>query len=385
MTLNFRIYSKNTKYIAVKLPVLAIVFSLTLPVLGSCSKDEPSGQEKPFEKINMIIDSDIGNSADDLLALQAAFAFQSKGWCEVKGLISSRGTEKVQKFADCMLHYYNADNLPLGINRSDKSFFEIVPYYQLVDAVDETGNPLMEGTGIPLSERLDGPELYRKLLSEAPNHSITIVCIGFTTNISALLRSGPDNYSPLNGVELVRNKVKALHLMGCCFGKVKQRYSQELLDVEYNILGDIPSAQELFDKWPVEIHVFPVEGGLLFPSDHDEVLSDYSWQQDNPLFQVYSFYDEWITGDLGQYWWDPFVVLHSIESEELYNCTGSGTISINEEGRSIFTDDPDGKHYIIAIAPQDYYLFYESLRILSRFNPDRDGGFTTDFIEQYHR
>ena len=365
--------------------LLIIVFSLTLLTLGSCRKDELSEQKKTFEKVNMIIDTDIGNSTDDLLALQAAFAFQSQGWCEIKGVISSRGTEPVQRLADCLLHYYHADNIPLGINRNDESFFEIVPYYQLADALDEKGRLLMEGTGIPLSERLDGPELYRKLLSEAPDHSITIVCIGFTTNISALLGSGPDKYSPLNGVELVRNKVKALHLMGCCFGKVKQRYSTELLDVEYNILGDIPAARELFDKWPVEIHVFPVEGGLLFPSDHDEVLSDYNWQQDNPIYQVYSRYDEWITGDLGQYWWDPFVVLHSMESEELYNCTGSGTISINEEGRSIFTDAPDGKHYIIAIAPQDYYLFYESLRMLSKFNPNRDGGFSIDPIEQYHR
>lgn len=251
--------------------------------------------------------------------------------------------------------------------------------------MDEDGKPLLEGTGIPLSERLDGPELYRKLLSEALDNSITIVCIGFTTNICALLKSGPDKYSPLNGIDLVRKKVKELHLMGCCFGKVKQMYSTELLDVEYNILGDIPSAQELFAKWPVELHVFPVEGGLLFPSDHDEILADYNWQPDNPLYMVYSRYDEWITGDLGQYWWDPFVVLHSLESEKLYDCSISGTISINEKGRSIFTADPEGKHYIIAIAPQDYYTFYESLKLLSLYNPNKDGGFTVELLEPFHR
>ena len=70
------------------------------------------------------------------------------------------------------MHYYNADNVPLGVTRNDESFFEITPYYQLVDAVDEEGKPLLEGTGIPLSERLDGPELYRKLLSEASDNYI---------------------------------------------------------------------------------------------------------------------------------------------------------------------------------------------------------------------
>lgn len=360
---------------------IVVTMSLSLLTCNSCSKDEPSAQEKEFEKVNMIIDADIGNSTDDLLAMQAAFAFQSKGWCEIKGVISSRGTEKVQEFTDCLLHYYHADNIPLGITRNDESFFEIVPYYQLVDAVDEEGKPLLEGTGVPLSERLDGPELYRKLLSEASDHSITIVCIGFTTNICALLKSEPDKYSPLGGIDLVQKKVKALHMMGCCFGKLKQRYSPELLDVEYNILGDITSAQELFATWPVELHVFPVEGGLLFPSDHDEVLADYSWQPDNPLYLVYSRYDEWATGDLGQYWWDPIVVLHSMESEELFDCTENGTISIDEKGRSTFTADPKGKHHIINIAPQNNYAFYESLRLLSRYNPDNGGDFSTGFIE----
>lgn len=58
-------------------------------------------------------------------------------------------------------------------------------------AADKKGKPLLECTEIPLSERLDGP----------------------------------DKYSPLNGVDLVRNKVKELHMMGCC---------SELLDVKYN-------------------------------------------------------------------------------------------------------------------------------------------------------
>ena len=52
---------------------------------------------------------------------------------------------------------------------------------------------------------------------------------------------------------------------------------------------------------------------------------------------------------------------------------------------SVYIADPAGKHYIIAIAPQDYYLFYESLRMLSKFNPNRDGGFSTEPLEPYHR
>ncbi|MCQ2153850.1 MAG: hypothetical protein MJY44_04710 [Bacteroidales bacterium] len=65
--------------------------------------------------------------------------------------------------------------------------------------------------------------------------------------------------------------------------------------------------------------------------------------------------------------------------------TESGTISINERGRSIFVDDPDGRHYIIAVGPQYNFAFYESLRLLSLYNPNKDGGFSVEVLEPYRR
>jgi inosine-uridine nucleoside N-ribohydrolase len=52
----------------------------------------------------------------------------------------------------------------------------------------------------------DAVELYRQILAAQPDHSVVIVSIGFLTNISNLLRSGPDQYSSLTGVELVNQK-----------------------------------------------------------------------------------------------------------------------------------------------------------------------------------
>ena len=61
-----------------KNPVLSIVFLFTLLTLASCGKDEPSEREKPFEKVNMIIDADLGNCTDDLLALQVHSHFNPR-------------------------------------------------------------------------------------------------------------------------------------------------------------------------------------------------------------------------------------------------------------------------------------------------------------------
>lgn len=61
---------------------------------------------------------------------------------------------------------------------------------------------------------MDAVELYRKVLSEQPDKSVWIASIGFTTNIEGLMRSGPDQYSPLNGTALLSQKVAGIGWMG---------------------------------------------------------------------------------------------------------------------------------------------------------------------------
>ena len=57
-------------------------------------------------------------------------------------------------------------------------------------------------------------EVYRQVLAEAEDHSVVISAIGFATNLADLLRSGPDDKSPLTGLELVGQKVKTVVWQG---------------------------------------------------------------------------------------------------------------------------------------------------------------------------
>ena len=56
--------------------------------------------------------------------------------------------------------------------------------------------------------------VYRKTLASQPDQSVSIVVVGFLTNVSALLESGPDENSSANGSDLVASKVKELSVMG---------------------------------------------------------------------------------------------------------------------------------------------------------------------------
>jgi hypothetical protein len=60
-------------------------------------------------------------------------------------------------------------------------------------------------------------KLYRDILSKAKDNSVTIVSIGFWTNLADVLNSKPDNYSALTGRELLGKKVAEVVVQGGTF------------------------------------------------------------------------------------------------------------------------------------------------------------------------
>ena len=352
--------------------LLAFMFA---SLIVSCSKeDDESPTPAVTEKLNIILDTDLGNSLDDVFALQTLFAYQASGECNVIGVMQSRKSEQAKRMADKLLHYYNGDNIPLGLVEGEEEFFPITPYCQLADSLGSDGQPLFEGTGIPLTDRLPAWKLYRKLLSQAQDNSISIVCIGMFTNLGLLLDSEGDEYSPLTGKELIRQKVKQLDVVGGCFTELPLRFkttgdSAEFLKVEYNILGDIPLARHVIQDWPVQLNMLPVEEGLSYPSVHDDILEMYAWQPDSPVYQIYSRYDEWETGDLGAYMWDMVATLHTLLGEETFSCTTEGNISVDEDGRTTFVPTENGASHIICLNTTGSNTFWEIFSKISEYHP----------------
>ena len=61
---------------------------------------------------------------------------------------------------------------------------------------DAEGNPLFARSG---ARAIPSVELYRRLLAEQPDSSVTVISVGFYTNLAQLLASQPDSVSPLSG------------------------------------------------------------------------------------------------------------------------------------------------------------------------------------------
>lgn len=76
--------------------------------------------------------------------------------------------------------------------------------------------------------------LYRKMLAGQQDHSVTIMTAGQLFNLKALLNSGPDAYSPLTGMQLVRAKVSRFVMMMGAFGKPLTAADLAYYEAEYN-------------------------------------------------------------------------------------------------------------------------------------------------------
>ena len=351
-------------------------------VLASCSKDYEPAADKPQSPVNVIIDTDLGNCTDDLFALQAAFAYRAKGECNIFGVMQDCGEEKCHRLADALMHYYKADDIPLGLVRSGNQHpFECTPYYEIADLRNSDNTLIFPPTDIPLSQRLSGVKLYRKLLSEAADGSVNIVCLGMLTNLGQLMDSEADEYSSLSGMELIRRKVKALDMTGGCFSPVPLRYADadgktQFLDVEYNVGGDIPLAKKVIEQWPTPLHLYPLEAGMSFPSVHDRILEQYAWQPESPIYQTYSRYNEWAKGDVGQYLWDAVAMFHCILGEDCFSCTGPCAVRVDEEGHTTFvaSDQADSTdrtdRHIIGNGNSSYVaLIWDKLEDISAYRP----------------
>ncbi|MBW3629495.1 MAG: hypothetical protein KY464_09375, partial [Gemmatimonadetes bacterium] len=93
----------------------------------------------------------------------------------------------------------------------------------------------------------DAVTVYRRARAAQPDGSVVVVTVGDLTNLSDLLRSAPDQYSPLHGVDLVARKVRHYVAMG-------SRYPADLDPSPWGNFKPHPDATvHVAAEWPTRI------------------------------------------------------------------------------------------------------------------------------------
>lgn len=302
-------------------------FIVCLLLSGASYGDARSVYRQP-----VIMDTDIGNSTDDLYAMDLLYKMAQRGEVDIKGIVVDRQGDGFADLADILNTYYGFPDIPIGVERQGVVNSTIhIDYRMLDDLKNADGSKMFARTDKNMQDNLEGYKLYRKLLAEAKDHSIKIVAIGFVSSLVQLLESGPDEYSDLPGRELVRRKVDSLYFMATKLEKND--------DPGYNLRYDIPLARRFLTEWPREVKVYlspsPVGGAIEYPADL--VMKDLENMTVHPILQVYLNKN----CNTGQKMWDFLCVVNAVKPE-LFSYSQTGFVSLDEAGKICFTKDKQG-------------------------------------------
>lgn len=289
----------------------------------------------------VIFDTDMGNDVDDALALAMLCRYADEGKVTVLGVMVNKNDVASAEYIDIVNTYYGYGDTPIGVAEKpvDTSADGVnIDGMNFVTAVSKMDFPrtVRDYSALPSAVRL-----YRGLLSAQPDHSVTIISVGFSTNLAALLDSPADDISPLPGKELMAKKVKCVSAMAGNFRKEGEgKFS------EYNVTRDIPSARKFFAECPVSIAVSPFELGdeLHFPAA--EVEENFGYEGLNPVAEAYKAY---LPMPFDRPIWDLTSVLYGVEGNRYFRQSGLGTVEIDEQGFSTFHAHPSGKHIILSV------------------------------------
>ena len=286
-----------------------------------------------MEKVKILFDTDMGADCDDAAALALALELMDAGECELLAVTHCTMCESAAGCIEAILKDYGHPEIPIGSfhpgdgleTREWRDIYatEVAMAY---DTLFRTGG-----------HYVDSVRLARRVLAEADS-KITVVSTGPLTTLARLLQSGADEFSPLSGIELVREKVSAAY---CMAGTFPQQWPESKGHVEWNILCDVPSTRCVCEFWPTEMFFCSFEIGA--PMITCKKLQAEG-RIDNPVrtcFEVWHRQD----GKVGRSSWDPATMLCAVRpGADYWSLSPRGTITVEETGLTELVPDEYGKH-----------------------------------------
>ena len=273
----------------------------------------------------VILDTDLCCDVDDAAAATLLYgehldhqdAFHVGGVAvSVNGPLESKGVRAIQAF-------FGLENVPVGVT---------------TDPVPSSGNvssylpDLAKRWNGPDPEKLSALDLYRKVLANAADGSVTIISIGFFNNLAAALRDDP---------KLFHRKVRAVVAMAGGFGR-KEGY------VEFNVKNFPADSIEFLKGFHGQLVFVGSECGETIMTD----LSGLEGHEGHYLVEAFRNY----TGDAMQRSsWDPVTVDFTVNGEnEYYALSEPGHVRATPESSVVFVPCESGNaRYMIFTKADD--------------------------------
>ncbi len=298
--------------------VFGTISILLLWVLLACQSSDG--------KINgLILDTDISSDSDDAGAVAVLHRLAVQQEREILAMMVSSGDPWGATTLRVLNSHFHRADIPIGVV-SGAGVVHDSAYTKAVAAIGGHDEK------VSAEEAVD---LYRRILAAQSDHSVTVVTIGYLTNLQHLLLSpGGEDGSP-SGLDLVRQKVGLLVCMG---GEYPQGR-------EWNFYQDPAATKYVVENWPTSIVYAGFELGK-------KVITGAGLRtlaETDPLRLSYQLHNNL----KGRPSWDQIAVLYAAGDEktrkQFFELSGPGTNRIDATGGNSWQTDPQGsQRYLLA-------------------------------------
>ena len=274
----------------------------------------------------IIFDTDFAEDVDDVGALAILHAMADSGEADILGVMISSGDYYALRAVDTVNTYYGRPDIPIGTTWEPA--VSVDSNYTLELALDFPNDVEAAPNAI---------DLYRQLLAEQPDDSVTIVTVGFLTNLQGLLASESDEHSVLSGSELVAAKVAKLVVMGGHYPDSAAHPD----DREYNFALDSEATYDVIPNWPTPIVFsgFEIGWDIVTGAILQEVASP-----DNPVRVAYDLFN----GGVGRSSWDLTAVHFAVRGvADVWQLCGPGYNEVYPDGRNRWDSETDRAHFYL--------------------------------------
>lgn len=268
-----------------------------------------------------IFDTDLGSDCDDCGAMAVLCDGVKKGIAEVVAVTHCTSEIYGAYGAKSILDWFGVD-CPVG-QTSRKGF-------QDQDAEKHYAYPMMQDY-LTDHDPVDFPDavaVLRKALHD--NRDVTMIFVGPMVNMEDLLRSQPDEISPLDGVSLVKQSVREVIVMGGDFGDFEHG--------EWNIFANVPAAQYMSEHCPAPIVYCGFEAG------RDIMTGETLW--DCPVrYPVRIGYWHFFGQGKGlRNSWDPVTVYYALYPDMDWVISEECCIRYDDGGRALVSEGTGARH-----------------------------------------
>lgn len=301
--------------------------------------------------VGVVFDTDMGADIDDALALAVLHDLHDRAACRLLAVTLTNADPRGATLVDIINRFYHHPNIPIGRATNDKPAPS--DYLKTVELTDD-GRPRYP-SDLQVDRLPTSLDVLRRTLAAEPDGSVVVVQVGFSSNLAALLASGPDDHSPLPGPDLIRKKVRLLSIMAGAFTPIDGDPSFK----EYNVTGDLPATIALARDWPTPIIWSGFEIGVAAPYPAVSIERDFAYVAHHPVADAYRLYQPM---PYDRPTWDLTSVLHAVRPDRGYfDLSPPGRVVVDDTGVTRFTPEPDGRDRYLILRPEQRSRLIEAL------------------------